>query len=188
MPIAPKKGLPQSFLTLLQILVDKKAVMFRLTRSLRTYSRNLINAVLFTKNTILQAARNPAKLCDIGRTAVIRASSYLFLIPFVVITDENDGLRILQVATGLRQWTSCVANAVVAIRMGYYLSLCLDKNFKWFQDGQFTLDASYFYIWLFFGVATYSLQLSMIKFQEDFVFLYNSAVRLKQRFCGIQLF
>ena len=160
--------------------------MSRIKRTLRTYSRNLVNTVLSVWKTILEVAYDPATLYDVGRTTLLRATSYFHLLPFVVTTDENDGLRILQVDRGLRQWTSCVAHAVLAIRTGYYLSLCLDKNFQWFQDGQFTLDASYFYIWLFAGVTAYSLQLSMIKFQEDCVFLYNSAVRLKQRFCGIQ--
>ena len=129
-------------------------------------------------------AKDPVKLWDYGRALTIAIPSSLFLLPFTV-EREDDGLFLLAVRSS--KWLrgiSYIFSSIIAIRLAYFATICLDSNFQWNYDGKFTADAITFGMCILMGCLGYLSHFTLLYSAEDFVFLHNTVMRLNRRFSG----
>ena len=132
----------------------------------------------------LEIATDPVKLWNFGRALTLAIPSSLFLLPFRVVQDD-DGLYLLALRGSRKlRGVSYIFNTIIAIRLLYFTSLCLNPNFQLNYDGKLTADAMVFGIGLLIGYLGYLCHFTLLYSAGDFVYLYNTVVRLNRRFSG----
>ena len=133
------------------------------------------------------AAREPGKIWDFGINVVLKLSSVFFVAPFTVTVDQH-GIRTLRICTRSHRFLTWMWSIVSGLRIGFFLCLTLDENFKWFIGGQLTADASFFLVWFVFVFGVLLVYTIFLWQTDDVLFIVNSASRLNKNFsrmlCG----
>ena len=128
-------------------------------------------------------AKDPVHLWDVGRALTIAIPSSLYLLPFHVVREHGK----LDLLT-LRKRLKCISylfNAVMAVRLAFLASICLDPKFRLNVNGKISADAITFCVGVLFVLAAYLCHFILLYNARDFVFLYNSVRRLNKGFSGI---
>ena len=132
----------------------------------------------------IEIGKDPVKLWDYGRALTLAIPSSVYLLPFTVSRNTN-GLFLLALRSSKRlRGIPFILNAVIAIRLAYFASVCRDPNFQWNCNGKFTADAITFGIACLIGLLGYLCNFTLLYSAEDYVFLYNAVMRLNRGFSG----
>ena len=130
----------------------------------------------------IEITRDPVMFWDYGRALTAAIPSSLYLLPFRVVRND-DGRLLLTVR--ISKWLrgiSYILNAIIALRLEFFTSICLDPNFQWNFNGKFTTNAIRFFITILLGILDYLIHSTLFYSAEDFVFLYNNLMRLNRSF------
>ena len=159
-------------------------MMTVLTEKVGRYSKIFALGCFSLLEKVLSVSQNHAQIWNLSLTFVLKIPSYLCILPFVVNTNR-DGLRVLKICeTYYGQRLPYAYHLILWLRWAYFAANCLDSDFKWIRNGQFTADASFFLVWLFFGSGACLIHYILLSHREDVVFLCNSAMNLNRTFAG----
>ena len=126
--------------------------------------------------------RDPVKIWELALKVILNLDSHLFILPLTVSTD-SDGQRTVRIpANTSRRVVPCILSALIALRIGYLLSISSDNHFTWLVQGQFTADASAFVMLVLITIVGLAIHVTFLKRKEDFAFLCNSVFKLNTTF------
>ena len=155
-----------------------------LKQRLLNQSTNLASVVCIFGKGALLAVEDHAERWAFGINFLLKMSSIFFIVPFTLTIDQ-DGLRTLQAGTTSRRFMTWLCNIAGGLRVGFFLLITLDRNFKWIHAGQLTVDASFFLVWFLYAFGAQAAHFALLWQTDDVVFLCNAASRLNKGFASM---
>ena len=144
--------------------------------------QKLIENVRSVWREVHSIARDPVKIWELALIVILSLDSHLCILPLSVSTNP-DGKRTVKIPTSTcRRVIPCILNALIAIRIGYLVSITFDSHFRWLVEGQFTADASLFAILVLVAFEGLAIHFTFLEHKEDFAFLSNSVLKLNTTF------
>ena len=155
--------------------------MGRLREELQAFART----VLSTFKQGVSIAQDPVKVWNLGLEVNLRLNSYLFILPITLSRTDQDEIRaIIRVPTS-PAYGPYLVNFAIALRIAYYVWMTSDQQFKWSSQGQFTMDATLFFIGLLISIIPYGVHSARLRHKHEFAFLGDSVLKLNRRLAGM---
>ena len=114
----------------------------------------------------------------------MRLNSYLFILPVTLSRTDQDEIRVTIRVLTSTPYGPHLVNFAIALRIAYYLWMTSDKQFKWLVQGQFTVDATLFFIGLLTSSIPYGIHWTLLCVKHDFAFLGNSVLKINRQFAS----
>ena len=124
------------------------------------------------------------KIWNLGLEVNLRLKSYLFILPVTLSRTDQDKIRAkIRVPTS-PPYGPYLVNLAIALRIAYYVWMTSDEKFKWLSQGQFTMDATLFFIGLLISSIPYGIHLTLFRVKHGFAFLGNSVRKINRQFAS----
>ena len=151
---------------------------------LREELQVLARTVLSTFEQGVSIVRDPVKLWNLGLEVNLRLNSYLRILPVTLSHTDQDQIRATIRVPTSKAYGPHLLNLTIALRIAYYMWMTCDEHFKWLAEGQFTMDATLFFIGLLISSIPYGVHSALLQHKHDFAFLANSVLKINRKFAG----
>ena len=165
------------------------AIALAAVRRLREELQAFYRSALSTLTQGVSIARDPVKLWNLGLEVNLRLNSNLRILPITLSrTDDKDEIRgTIKVPTSTT-YGPYLVNLAIALRIAHYIWMTSDEHFRWLAGGQFTMDATLFFIGLITSSIPYGVHLALLRQKHDFAFVGNSVLKMNRKFAGLHYF
>ena len=136
----------------------------------------------------ISIVQDPIQVWNLGLEVNLRLNSRLRILPITLSPTEEDQIRAdIRVPTSAA-YVPYLVNLMIALRIAFFVWMNPDKRFKLLAQGQFTKDATLFFIGLLISSIPYGMHSTLLRVKHDFAFLGNSVLKMNRQFAGMHFF